>query len=406
MKHKIKLPELLAPAGDFEKMKIALHYGADAVYLGLFDFSLRAKADNFTPADLELASGFIRLAGKKFYVTINIFPHNKDISLIREHLQFLRKIEPDGVIVSDPGVLEMAREEIPDLPIHISTQANVTNYQAAKFWEKAGAKRIVLSREITLDEIKEIRDNVGVELECFVHGAICISYSGRCYLSSFMANRSANLGLCTNSCRWRFTLMEEKRPGQYFPVYENDRGTFVLSSRGLCLIEYLDKLAEAGVDSFKIEGRMKGINYLAGVVKTYREAIDSLSEGPYRVQDHWQEELLMFSDRGYSTGMLLGKPSDKGYAHDEEVYKSTHEFAGVVLSVKDNMAYVALRSKIKIGDTLTFVSKDSKGENYILKNLFDSEVKAIEVGKNEEIVLIPVENRVKENDIMRRVINP
>ena len=200
--------------------------------------------------------------------------------------------------------------------------------------------------------------------------------------------------------------MEEKRPGQYFPVYENDRGTFVLSSRGLCLIEYLDKLAEAGVDSFKIEGRMKGINYLAGVVKTYREAIDSLSEGPYRMQDHWQEELLMFSDRGYSTGMLLGKPSDKGYAHDEEVYKSTHEFAGVVLSVKDNMAYVALRSKIKIGDTLTFVSKDSKGENYILKNLFDSEVKAIEVGKNEEIVLIPVENRVKENGIMRRVINP
>jgi putative protease len=300
----MKTPELLAPAGNFEKLRTALHYGADALYMGLSEFSLRAKADNFRLDELEHVSRLIHRSGRKMYITVNIFPHNNDIALIKEHLLSLKSINPDAIIVSDPGVFELAGETIPEIPIHISTQANITNLRSAQFWERLGAKRLVLSRELTIDEIREIRDNVSLELECFVHGAICISYSGRCYISSFLTNRSANRGECTNSCRWNYVLMEESREGKYLPVYENEKGTYVLSSRDLCMIEHLDKLADAGIDSFKIEGRMKGINYVAGVVKTYREAIDSLASRPYKVKKQWLEELSMFSSRGYTTGMF------------------------------------------------------------------------------------------------------
>lgn len=303
----MKKPELLAPAGNYEKLTTVLHYGADAVYMGLSDFSLRAKADNFTPEELEDAAGFIHQQGRKFYITVNIFPHNRDISLIKKHLSFLKKLAPDGMIVSDIGVFEMVSEIAPALPIHISTQANITNYKAARFWERLGAERLVLSRELTIEEIKDIRDKVSIELECFVHGAICISYSGRCYISSFLANRSANRGECANSCRWNYTLMEEKRPGEYAPVYEDDTGTFLLSSRDLCMIEHLDKLADAGINSFKIEGRIKGINYAAGVVKTYREAIDSFEERPYRVKEEWPERAFNVIKQGIYNRDVLGK---------------------------------------------------------------------------------------------------
>ena len=262
----MNIPELVAPAGNPEKLTTALHYGADAVFLGLSEFSLRAKADNFSENDLKEAIRLVHHKGKKAYVTVNIFPHNRDISAIKDHLLFLKGAEPDGIIVSDTGAFEMAAEISPDIPIHVSTQANITNFRSARFWEKLGAKRLVLSREITIDEIRGIRNNVSIELECFVHGAICISYSGRCYISSFQANRSANRGECTNSCRWNYALMEEKRQGEFSPVYENDRGTFILSSRDLCMIEHLDKLADAGVNSFKIEGRTKGVNYVADLL--------------------------------------------------------------------------------------------------------------------------------------------
>jgi putative protease len=400
----MKLPELLAPAGNFEKLKTALHYGADAVYMGLSQFSLRAKADNFTSEELEKAALLVRASGKKFYITVNIFPHNKDISLIKEHLVSLGKIKPDALIVSDPGVFNTVSEMLPDMPVHISTQANITNYCSAKFWERLGAKRLILSRELTIDEIKQIRDYVSIELECFVHGAICISYSGRCYISSFLANRPGNLGECTNSCRWNYTLLEETREGQYFPVYENDRGTYILSSKDLCMIEHLDKLADAGVDSFKIEGRMKGINYLAGVVKTYREAVDSIKNRPYRGQGKWLRELSMFSSRGYTTGMFLGKQPDSGYNHDEdEIYKMSHELVGVVESVRNGKAVISLRSSLKTGDHIEFLSTGLEHQTFEVSEIYDMEEDLIESARNEESVLLPIQPGVRENDIVRRL---
>jgi len=343
----MKTPELLAPAGNFEKLITALHYGADAVYLGLSQFSLRANAGNFTKDGLLKAVELVHQKSKKLYITANIIPHSRDISSIKEHLIFLKSVAPDGIIISDIGVFELVKEIAPEIPIHISTQANITNTASAKFWEKSGAKRLVLSRELTIDEIKDIRNSVSIELECFVHGAICISYSGRCYISSFLANRSANQGKCTNSCRWKYTLMEEQRPEELHPVFEDDRGTYVMSSRDLCMVEHLDRLADAGVDCFTLEGRMKGINYVAGVVKTYREAVNSLSVRPYVVNQRWLRELTIFSNRGYTTGMFLGKQPNDGYNHDEEnTYRMSHELVGIVRSVDNGRSSVLLRNNL------------------------------------------------------------
>lgn len=399
----MKTPELLAPAGNFEKLITALHYGADAVYLGLSALSLRAKADNFSHEEMEEAVRMVRRKGKKLYITVNIFPHNQDISLIKDHLDFTRTLSPDALIISDPGVFEMASHTAPEIPLHISTQANVTNFRAAKFWENSGAARIVLSRELTIEEIAEIRNHISIELECFVHGAICISYSGRCYISSFLANRSANRGECTNSCRWNYSLIEGKRDGKYLPVYEDDRGTYLLSSRDLCMIEHLDRLADAGVDSFKIEGRMKGINYVAGVVKTYREAIDSLENRPYMIKERWLQELSMFSSRGYTTGMYLGKQSDNGYNHDDEkVYRMSHELVGVIKSVQDGLAVVALRNSLTVGDTIEFLSPGLENKSFQITEMLSKNRFPVVSGHNDETVLLPAQNGVKENDLIRR----
>ncbi len=403
----MKTPELLAPAGNFEKLETALHYGADAVYMGISGLSLRAKADNFTFKELQQAAQLVLSKGKKLYITVNIFPHNKDISIIKHHLQELRNIKPDGIIMSDPGAVELALEIAPSIPIHISTQANITNYRAARFWEKLGAKRLVLARELSIDEIKEIRDNVSIELECFVHGAICISYSGRCYISSFLTNRSGNLGECTNSCRWNYTLMEEMRPEQRHPVYENDRGTYVMSSRDLCMIGHLDKLADAGINSFKIEGRMKGINYVAGVIKTYREALDQLKQGTYAVNEQWMKELSMFSSRGYTTGMFFGKQPDKDYNHDEvNKYTMSHELVGIVESLDNGNAQIALRNTLELGDKIQFLSSGIENRSYEIKKMFNKEGHPIEAGRNENIVMIPSEAGVRVKDLVRRPINP
>jgi len=401
----MKKPELLAPAGDPEKLKIALHYGADAVYLGLSEFSLRAKADNFTPDGLAETIRLIHDKGKKVYVTINIFPHNRDIALIKDHLKLLKEVSPDGIILSDVGMFEMASVNLPEIPIHVSTQANITNYKSAGFWERLGAKRLVLSRELTIEEIKDIREKVSLELECFVHGAICISYSGRCYISSFLANRSANRGECTNSCRWSYTLMEEKRQGEYTPVYEDDRGTYLLSSKDLCMIEHLDELADAGIDSFKIEGRMKGVNYVAGVVKTYRKAVDSLAERPYKVREEWLRELSMFSNRGYTTGMFCGRQPDNGYNHDEEQgYRMSHELVGIVESVTDGTGLVALRNLLKAGDKIEFLSCGLENRLFEIKEMNDQKGNPVASGRNEECVSITVPKGVRENDLIRRPV--
>ncbi len=396
-------PELLAPAGNFEKLKTAIHYGADAVYMGLSGFSLRAKADNFSYEELQSAVEFVHRNNKKLYVTINIFPHNRDIVLIKDHLNNLKIIKPDGIIVSDLGTLDVASETAPDIPVHISTQANITNFRSAKVWERLGAKRLVLARELSLDEIKEIRDNVSLELECFVHGSICISYSGRCYMSSFINNRSANLGACTNTCRWDYTLMENSRPGTSYPVYENDRGTYVMSSRDLCMIEHLDKLADAGVNSFKIEGRMKGINYVAGVIKTYREAVDSLKEKPFTVKEQWMQEIAMSSNRGFTTGMFFGPQSDEGYNHDDaKSYSMTHELVGVVQSLSNGNAVVALRNNLQVGDNIEFLTPGLENEMFTVNEMLDIKGNPAEVGRNEETVSIPVLKGVRENDLIRR----
>jgi putative protease len=400
----VKRIELLAPAGNLEKLKTAIHYGADAVYLGLSDLSLRAKANNFDDNQLAHAVSYAQEQGVLCYVTINIFPHNRDLELIRDHVQILSAVKPDAVIVSDPGIFALVSRETDDIDIHVSTQANITNTESALFWERQGAKRLILSRELNINEIKEIRENIKVELESFVHGAVCISYSGRCYMSAFLANRSGNSGACTNSCRWNYTLMEEKRQGEYFPVYENDRGTYIMSSRDLCMIEHLDKLKDAGIDSFKLEGRTKGINYIAGVVKTYREAINRLNEGStYKTEQRWLDELNMFSSRGYTTGMYLG-PQDAGdYNHDEkEVYRMSHELVGIIQSRNGSKAKVLMRNNLSIGEKVEFLTTGLEGKMFPVDALEDEDHSPLESTRNDEIVWLPVPEEVRAGDLIRR----
>jgi len=399
----MKQPELLAPAGDFEKLKTALHYGADAVYLGDSRFSLRGKAENFNPEELREAVRYAHTQKIKAYVTVNIFPHNRDLSEIEGHIELLKDIKPEAVILSDPGLLNMFRKNAPEINLHISTQANITNSESAKLWESLGAKRLVLSRELSLDEIKEIRKRTSIELETFVHGSICISYSGRCYISSFLASRSANTGECTNSCRWNYTLMEEKRQGEYFPVFEDDRGTYIMSSKDLCMIEYLPQLIEAGIDSFKIEGRTKGINYVAGVVKTYREAIDSIAGGKeYVVDQRWLRELSMFSSRGYTTGMFFGKQPDEDYNFDGESYRMSHELVGIVLEVNDGIAKVGLRNRLDVKDPVEYLSPGLEEMAFEVESMKDICGIAITSARNEDIIFMPVPFGIREGDLIRR----
>lgn len=396
-------PELLAPAGDFEKLKMAVHYGADAVYLGDSRFSLRGKARNFGYEELHAAVLYARERGVRAYVTVNIFPHNRDLPGIEEHIEHLNGIAPDAVIVSDPGIFSLVKKKAPGIPLHISTQANITNVAAARFWEDCGAKRLVLSRELSLDEIGEIRQKTSLELEVFVHGSICISYSGRCYISSFLASRGANTGECTNSCRWNYALVEEKRSGEYFPVFEDSRGTYLMSSKDLCMLQHLPLLTEAGVDSFKIEGRMKGINYVAGVVKVYREAIDSIKAGgPYCVKKRWADELSMFSSRGYTTGMFFGKQPDSDYNFDGESYRMSHELVGVVIKVNCGSARIALRNRLDKGDNIEYLTPGLEGMRFTADSMLDEEGSAITSARNEDIITISVPQGVRENDLIRR----
>ena len=407
MEEHMNKPELLAPAGDFEKMKAAIHYGADAVYLGLSDFSLRAKADNFSEGKLEEAVKYAHAKEVKCYVTVNILPHNRDLPQIRDHIRFLGEICPDATIVSDLGVFDMTQKEAPHLPIHISTQANITNAESAMFWEKLGARRLVLARELSIDEISLIREKVEIELECFVHGSLCISYAGRCYLSALMVNRSANMGECAQPCRWNYTLMEEKRPGEYFPVYENDRGTYVMSSKDLCLIQHLDKLRNAGVSSFKIEGRTKGINYVAGVVKAYREAIDAFeTEGKYEVDDRWTTELRMLSNRGHTTGLYLSEKKDTDYNHDEQnAYRMNHTLVGIVLDRVKGKAKVLMRNRLYPDDKVMFLTPGLEDRSFDITSIEDRNHSALESTRNDEIVWIPVPEEVREGDLIRKPLS-
>ena len=308
----MKKPELLAPAGTMEKLQMALTYGADAAYLGGTQFGLRAFGGNFTNDEIRSAVQLAHGMGRKIYVTVNVFPHNDDFVTLPDYLRFLAEAGVDAVLVADLGVFMCAREVVPALPVHISTQANNVNWRTVRAWQELGAARVVLARELSREEIREIRRQTDVELELFVHGAMCISYSGRCLLSSYFTGRDANRGGCAQSCRWKYALVEESRPGEYYPVAEDARGTYIMNSKDLCLLPYLDEVIVSGIDSLKIEGRMKSVHYVASVVKAYRMALDAACTGaPYEVRSEWTEELGKVSHRAYTTGFFHKKKRPK-----------------------------------------------------------------------------------------------
>jgi len=402
--------ELLAPAGDLEKLKIAVLYGADAVYLGGRQFSLRAGAANFDDKNMLEGITFAHRHNVKVYVAVNIYAHNPDLETLPAYLQFIARAGADGVIASDPGVIDMILKLQPDLPIHLSTQANTTNWASAAFWKRLGVQRIVLARELSLEEIKEIGSRVDIELEAFVHGAMCMAYSGRCLLSNFMTGRDANRGDCAQSCRWRYHLVEEKRPGQYFPVEEDARGTYFMSSKDLCLLEYLPQLAQAGVTSFKIEGRMKSIHYLATVVKTYRQAIDSYLKNPagYQALPQWMEEIRKVSHREYTTGFLLG---DQGKTATVEPAQSTYTrlaaFVGLVLGYNEETGRIIVeqRNNFKAGESLEVLVPRGDNRTLTVAAIYDGETgEQMEVAPHpQQIVELPVDEPVPPMSMLRRI---
>lgn len=395
-------PELLAPAGNLEKLKTAIHYGADAVYLGKTALSLRAMTKGFeNDSEIEEAVSFAHKNNVKVYVTINIFPHNADIDNIKKHLAVLSEIQPDAIILSDPGVFLLAKETARDIPIHISTQANVTNFEAIRFWESLGAKRVNLAREVSLEEIKFIRQKTQIELEVFVHGGICISYSGRCYISAFLTGRSANKGECTHSCRWNYSLMEETRPGQFFPVFENERGSHLMNSKDLCLVEYLPDLISAGIDSFKIEGRMKGINYVAGVVHTYRKAIDAFCNGDKFEKDVYKKELMVFSSRGYTTGMLLGQQGKDGYNLTGRQDLMTQNVIGVIKQIDSGFAYLELKKRLSRGMELFFLSPNIEHLPFLIDEIKTVDGEEVSSANAGSIVVIKAPKEARVLDIVR-----
>lgn len=405
----MKKPELLAPAGNMEKLKMALLYGADAVYLGGKAFGLRAFGGNFTNEELQEAVDFAHKLGKKIYVTVNIFPHNSDIAKLPAYLTFLNEIKVDAILVADLGVFTLAKEYAPDVELHISTQANNTNWAAVNAWAELGASRVVLAREMSLEEIKEIREKCSVELEMFVHGAMCISYSGRCLMSNYLTGRDANRGSCAQPCRWNYALVEEKRPGQYFPVLEDERGTYIFNSKDMCLLPYLPDVIASGVDSLKIEGRMKSVHYAASVVKAYREAIDSYFAAPeqFEVKKEWVEELDKVSHRAYTTGFYYGRPTEKDQIYGTSSYTQTSDFVGLVLDYdeKTSFATVEQRNNMKVGQEIEIFQPHLAGYRQILQEMYNDEGEVIQVAPHpQQIVKIRMDKPVEPYGILRRDI--
>lgn len=405
----VKKPELLAPAGNMEKLKMALLYGADAVYLGGKQFGLRAFGGNFSNEELKEAVEFAHNLNKKVYVTVNIFPHNSDIEMLPEYLAFLNTTGADALLVADIGLFMLAKKYAPDIELHISTQANNTNWATVEAWHNMGASRVVLARELSKDEISVIRQKCSVELEMFVHGAMCISYSGRCLLSNYMTGRDSNRGSCAQPCRWKYSLVEEKRPGQYFPIEEDERGTFIFNSKDLCLLPYLPDVIESGVDSLKIEGRMKSVHYAASVVKAYRMAIDSYFENPeaFAVKEEWLEELEKVSHRSYTTGFYYGKPTEKDQIYTSSSYIQTSDFVGLVLDYDEatGFATVEQRNNMKLGQEIEVFQPQLSGYRQLLGEMYNDEGEAIEVAPHpQQIVKIRMEAPVEPYAILRRDI--
>ncbi len=400
--------ELLAPAGDLEKLKVAVLYGADAVYLGGRHFGLRAGAGNFSEEELQEGVRFAHTKGVQVYVTVNIFAHNRDLEGLPAYLETISEAGADAVIVSDPGMIDLIRRLHPDLSVHLSTQANTTNWAAARFWEKLGVDRIVLARELTLAEIRQIREKVQLELEIFVHGAMCISYSGRCLLSNYLSGRDANRGDCAQSCRWRYALVEEKRPGEYLTIEEDERGSYVLGSRDLCLIEHLPELVKAGINSFKIEGRMKSVNYVAGVVKVYREALDAYLADPenYLFTPSWREEISKVSHRSYTTGFLFGSPGKSGQHYEGEIYKRSHAFVGLVKDYDSasGLALVEQRNRFTVGDEVEILVPRGANFSQKITEIIDEEGNSVAAAPHpQQKVRVPVDRAVPEYAILRKI---
>ena len=363
----MRKPELLIPAGNLETLKTAVIYGADAVYIGGEAFSLRARADNFDKDTMTEAIAFAHEHGAKVYVTVNIFVHNYDIEAAKKYLNELKTIAPDALIISDPGLFTLARQICPEIDIHVSTQMNSTNYLDFLFWQKQGARRVVNARELSLNELKEIREKIdevdpSMEIESFIHGAMCISYSGRCLLSGFMTGRSANLGACTHPCRWNYYLMEEKRPGEYFPVEENERGTYIFNSKDLCMIEHIPELIDAGIDSFKVEGRMKTQLYVAVVARAYRKAIDDCLRDPELYRKNiplYKDEISKCTYREFTTGFYFGKPGSDAQIYDSNTYKKNYTFLGCVHELsEDGAALIEQKNKFYVGDEIEILKPD------------------------------------------------
>lgn len=405
----MKKIELLAPAGSLDKLKTAVNYGADAVYIGGEEFSLRVAAKNFTDEEIKEGIDYAHERGRKVYLTANIIPHNSDIVKFPSFVKEVADMGADGIIISDLGMFALAKKYAPNLEIHVSTQANNVNYESAKMWHKLGAKRIVLARELSFSEIREIRENIpeDFEIECFVHGAMCISYSGRCLLSNYMAGRDANMGACAHPCRWKYRLVEEKRPGEYMPVFENERGTYIYNSKDLCVIEYIPELIESGISSLKIEGRVKNELYIATVVGAYRKAIDAYyaDKENYRLDPYLLEELTKISYRGYTTGFFFGKPKGTEQIYDRSTYIQEYKTAGVVKSYdpETKTAVIEQRNRFFSGDEVEIITPGKESVCVKLGTLYNDEGAEISCAPHPQmIVTATIDADINEYSIIRK----
>ncbi len=402
-------PELLIPASSLEVLKTAVVFGADAVYIGGEAFGLRAKAKNFSGEDMIEGIAFAHEHGVKVYVTANILAHNRDLEGVRAYFEELKEIKPDALIIADPGVFMLAKEICPEIERHISTQANNTNYLTYQFWYRQGAKRVVSARELSMEELRELRAHIpdDLEIETFVHGAMCISYSGRCLLSNYFTGRDANQGACTHPCRWKYAVMEESRPGEYLPVYENERGTYIFNSKDLCMIEHIPELLESGIDSFKIEGRMKTALYVATVARTYRKAIDDClqSRELYEKNLPWyKEQIAACTYREFTTGFFYGKPDESSQIYDNNTYQKGYTYLGIVGDVDaDGCIYLEQRNKFSVGEQIEIMKPDGENQLVTVEAIYNEENEAMESAPHPQQKLkVKVSGKASQYDILRR----
>ena len=401
--------ELLIPAGSLDVLKTAVVYGADAVYIGGEAFGLRAKAHNFSLEDMKEGVEFAHSRGVKVYVTANILAHNDDLEGVEQYFEELKSVKPDALIISDPGVFAIAKRVLPEMELHVSTQANNTNYGTYLFWYQQGAKRVVSARELSLKEIREIRARIpeDMEIESFMHGAMCISYSGRCLLSNYFTGRDANQGACTHPCRWKYSIVEETRPNEYMPVYENERGTYIFNSKDLCMIEHIPDLFDAGIDSFKIEGRMKTALYVATVARTYRKAIDDYKVSPelYKKNLPWYlDQISNCTYRQFTTGFFYGKPSDEAQIYDNNTYLKEYTYLGIVGGTNEEGLYrIEQRNKFSVGEQIEVMKPDGENIEVTVKRIVDEEGNDMESAPHpKQVLYIDLGHPLEMYDILRR----